>query len=52
MSDFLTFERAGPVVILTMNDPDRRNALSIEGGSTEAFTEACARIHRFCAGLA
>jgi enoyl-CoA hydratase/carnithine racemase len=44
MSDFLRFERDGPVVTLTMNDPGRRNALSIEGGSTEAFTEACARI--------
>lgn len=44
MSDFLVFEQDGPIVTLTMNAPERRNALSIEGGSTEAFTEACARI--------
>ncbi|MFC7555347.1 hypothetical protein ACFQU7_28590 [Pseudoroseomonas wenyumeiae] len=30
MSDFLLFERDGPVVTLTMNAPERRNALSIE----------------------
>lgn len=41
MSDFLIIEREGPVVTLTMNAPEKRNALSIEGGSTEAFTEAC-----------
>ncbi|MFC3124214.1 crotonase/enoyl-CoA hydratase family protein [Pseudoroseomonas globiformis] len=44
MSGFLLFERDGPVVTLTMNAPERRNALSIEGGTTEAFVEACARI--------
>ncbi|MCK8786961.1 crotonase/enoyl-CoA hydratase family protein [Roseomonas sp. NAR14] len=44
MSDFLLFERDGPVVTLTMNAPEKRNALSIEGGSTEAFLDACARI--------
>ncbi|SHJ58790.1 short chain enoyl-CoA hydratase /Enoyl-CoA hydratase [Roseomonas rosea] len=44
MSDFLLFEREGPVVTLTMNAPERRNALGIEGETTEAFTEACRRI--------
>ncbi|RKK04409.1 enoyl-CoA hydratase [Pseudoroseomonas wenyumeiae] len=44
MSDFLLFERDGPVVTLTMNAPERRNALSIEGETNEAFTEACRRI--------
>ncbi|PWC28698.1 crotonase/enoyl-CoA hydratase family protein [Teichococcus aestuarii] len=44
MNDFLTIARDGPIVTLTMNMPEKRNALSIEGGSTEAFTEACAWI--------
>jgi enoyl-CoA hydratase/carnithine racemase len=44
MSDFLVFEQDGPIVTLTMNAPEKRNALSIEGGSTDAFVQACARI--------
>jgi enoyl-CoA hydratase/carnithine racemase len=44
MSDFLLFERDGPIVTLTMNAPERRNALAIEGGSTDAFVSACRHI--------
>jgi enoyl-CoA hydratase/carnithine racemase len=44
MSDFLVFEQDGPIVTLTMNAAEKRNALSIEGGSTDAFVQACARI--------
>ena len=31
MSDFLPFERDGPVVAPTMDAPERRDALSAEG---------------------
>lgn len=43
MSDFLIFEQQGPVVVLTMNQPERRNPLT---GSTAVpeFLAAIARI--------
>jgi enoyl-CoA hydratase/carnithine racemase len=43
MSEFLLYEQDGPVVTLTMNQPDIRNVLT---GNTapEEFVEACARI--------
>src|SRR3546814_17987763 len=45
MSDFLIYEQEGGVVTLTMNNPDKRNALS---GTYQApdFLPACARIRR------
>ena len=43
MSDFLLYEQQGPVVTLTMNQPQVRNALT--GNSAVAdFVAACARI--------
>ncbi len=43
MSQFLLYQQEGPVVTLTMNQPDLRNVLT---GNTAApeFVEACARI--------
>ena len=43
MSDFLSYEKNGPVVTLTMCRPDMRNVLT---GNTavDEFVEACARI--------
>ena len=43
MSEFLLYEQDGPVVTLTMNQPDIRNVLT---GNTapEEFVDACARI--------
>ena len=45
MSDFLIYEQEGGVVTLTMNNPDKRNALS---GTYQApdFLAACDRISR------
>ncbi|HEX3673486.1 MAG TPA: crotonase/enoyl-CoA hydratase family protein [Rhizomicrobium sp.] len=40
----LLFEKAGPVVTLTLNRPDARNPLGEEGDG-ELFAEACARIN-------
>jgi enoyl-CoA hydratase/carnithine racemase len=39
----LTWERDGPVVVLTLNRPDTRNMISVE--LTDALVEACARLH-------
>lgn len=42
--DFLTYEQDGPIVTLTMNQPEKRNPLS--GNSSMAdFVEAIERIH-------
>ncbi len=43
MSEFLLYEQNGPVVTLTMNQPDTRNVLT---GNTavEEFVTLCARI--------
>ena len=40
----LLFEKAGPVVTLTLNRPDARNPLG-EDGDGDLFAEACARIN-------
>ena len=39
----LTWEREGPVVVLTLNRPETRNMISVE--LTDALVEACARLH-------
>jgi enoyl-CoA hydratase/carnithine racemase len=44
-NDFLIFEQDGPVVTLTMNKPDIRNALS-EPSYFDEFVEACDAINR------
>lgn len=41
--DFLLYEQDGPLVTLTMNDPDKRNALS--GPALQEFVTAIDRIH-------
>lgn len=45
MGNFLTYEQDGPVVTLTMNRPEVRNALS-DPGVAEDFVAACDRITR------
>ncbi|MEY8828653.1 crotonase/enoyl-CoA hydratase family protein [Sedimentitalea sp. XS_ASV28] len=45
MTNFLKYDQAGPVVTLTMNDPDRRNPLT-GNSAVEEFVEATARIER------
>lgn len=45
MGNFLIFEQEGPVVTLTMNRPDVRNALSGDDVAAD-FVETCARITR------
>lgn len=42
-SPVLTWEREGPVVVLTLNRAETRNMISTE--LTDAIVEACARIH-------
>ncbi|MEK9671966.1 MAG: crotonase/enoyl-CoA hydratase family protein [Rhodospirillaceae bacterium] len=44
MDEFLKYEKAGRVVTLTMNNPDKRNSLTGKYQSPE-FEEACARIN-------
>jgi len=44
MSDLLLFEKAGPVVTLTINRPETRNPLG-EAGDGDAFAAACAAIN-------
>jgi len=44
MSDFLLYEQDGPIVTLTLNRPEQRNALTAPE-EFEAFVEACARIN-------
>jgi enoyl-CoA hydratase/carnithine racemase len=44
VADFLIFEQRGPVVTLTMNNPEKRNSLSGDY-QAESFEEACARIN-------
>jgi enoyl-CoA hydratase/carnithine racemase len=44
MSDFLIYEQEGPVVLLTMNQPERRNALTGNTAIPE-FLAAIDRIH-------
>jgi enoyl-CoA hydratase/carnithine racemase len=39
----LTWEREGPVVVLTLNRPDTRNMISVE--LTDALVAACAKLH-------
>jgi enoyl-CoA hydratase/carnithine racemase len=43
MKRFLAFDQSGPVVTLTMNDPESRNALTGSSAPQE-FIDACARI--------
>ncbi|MEO9101421.1 MAG: crotonase/enoyl-CoA hydratase family protein [Burkholderiales bacterium] len=43
MSDFLLYEQAGPVVTLTMNQPEVRNALT-GNSAVDEFVAACERI--------
>ena len=45
MTNFLVYEQNGPVVTLTMNQPEVRNALT---GNTavDEFVAACDRIRR------
>jgi enoyl-CoA hydratase/carnithine racemase len=43
MSQFLLYQQDGPVVTLTMNQPDIRNVLTGNTASTE-FVDACARV--------
>jgi enoyl-CoA hydratase/carnithine racemase len=45
MADFLVYEQQGPVVTLTMNRPDIRNALS-GTDAIEEFVDVCDRITR------
>ncbi|MEL6335200.1 MAG: crotonase/enoyl-CoA hydratase family protein [Pseudomonadota bacterium] len=45
MSDFLLWEQDGPIVTLTMNRPEERNALSTPD-IFDAFEDACQRIDR------
>lgn len=45
MGNFLMFEQDGPVVTLTMNRPEVRNALS-DPGVADEFVEVCDRITR------
>lgn len=42
MGNFLRYEQSGPVVTLTMNDPDMRN--SVSNDTAEDFVAACERI--------
>ena len=44
MSDFLVYEQDGPIVILTMNQPERRNPLTGNNAVAE-FLAAIDRIH-------
>ena len=44
MDDFLIYEQQGPVVTLTMNDPEKRNSLSGKNQS-QGFVDACARVN-------
>ena len=44
MADFLIFEQRGPVVRLTMNNPEKRNSLSGDYQAS-SFEQACARIN-------
>ena len=43
MSDFLLYEQAGPIVTLTMNQPEVRNALT-GNSAVDEFVAACERI--------
>ena len=43
MTPFLTYEQQGPIVTLTMNAPETRNALTGNNAPQE-FVDACARI--------
>ncbi|HEY2190056.1 MAG TPA: enoyl-CoA hydratase-related protein, partial [Caldimonas sp.] len=43
MTSFLRYEQSGPVVTLTMDAPESRNALT-GGSATQEFVDACARI--------
>lgn len=43
MTAFLLYEQSGPVVTLTMNSPETRNALT-GGTAPQEFVEACERI--------
>lgn len=43
MSDFLLFEQSGPIATLTINRPETRNALGLDGDG-EAFETAIGRI--------
>ncbi|MDP2451363.1 MAG: crotonase/enoyl-CoA hydratase family protein [Polaromonas sp.] len=45
MTPFLLYEQSGPVVTLTMNSPETRNALTGNNAPQE-FVEACERIAR------
>ena len=45
MTAFLLYEQSGPVVTLTMNSPDTRNALTGNNAPQE-FVDACERITR------
>ncbi len=44
MADFLLYEQHGPIVTLTMNEPDRRNPLTGNTAVAE-FLAAIDRIH-------
>jgi len=44
MEDFVIYEQAGPVVTLTLNRPEQRNALSTPA-EFDAIVAACARIN-------
>ena len=44
MTEFLLFEQDGPVVILTMNHPEKRNALSGKY-QVDNFERACRRVN-------
>jgi enoyl-CoA hydratase/carnithine racemase len=43
MTAFLRYEQSGPVVTLTMDAPESRNALT-GGSATQEFVDACARV--------
>jgi len=43
VSDFVIYEQSGGVVTLTLNDPDRRNALSTQA-QYDAVVEACQKV--------
>jgi enoyl-CoA hydratase/carnithine racemase len=43
MASILNYEKDGPIVVLTLNHPESRNALT-GNSAVDAFEEACARI--------
>lgn len=45
MSEFVTYQQDGAVAILTLNDPDARNALSTQA-QWDAVVAACERVQR------